>query len=82
VSFGDDHTCHKERIGTIRIKLSDEMVRELKDVRYVSQLKKNVISIGALEAQGLRGTLREGFSRCSVAHRLFCRAFDATTCTA
>ena len=41
------------------------MVRELKDVRYVSQLKKNLISIGALEAQGLRGTLREGVLKMS-----------------
>jgi len=49
-----------EGIGTVRIMLSDRMVRMLKDVRYISQLKKNVISIGALEAQGLRGTHGEG----------------------
>jgi len=59
VSFGDGHTCHMKGIGTVRIKLSDGMVRELKDVRYVSQLRKNLISVGALEAQGLRGTLGE-----------------------
>ena len=51
--------CQNEEIGIVRIQLSDEMVRKLKDVRNVSQLKKNLISIGALEAQGLRGTLRE-----------------------
>ena len=28
----------------------DGMVRELKEVRYVRQVKKNLISIGALEA--------------------------------
>ena len=47
-------------MGAIHIKLSNEMVRELKDVRYVSQLKKNLISVKALEAQCLRETLREG----------------------
>jgi len=47
VSFGDGHTCHSEDIGTIRIKLSDRMVRELNDLRYVSQLKKNLISVEA-----------------------------------
>ena len=31
----------------------DGMVRELKDVRYVSQLKRNLISVGALKALGL-----------------------------
>jgi len=36
------------------------MIRELKDVRYVPQLQKNLISVGTLKAQGLRGTLREG----------------------
>ena len=44
-------------LDTIRIKLFDEMIRELNDVRYVPQLKKNLISIGALEAQSLRETL-------------------------
>jgi len=34
-------------------------MRELKDVRYVPQLQKNLVSVGALEAQGLRGILRE-----------------------
>ena len=59
MSFGDGYICHMEWICTIRIKLSDEMVRELKDARYVPQLK-NVIWIRALEAQDLRGTLEEG----------------------
>jgi len=38
----------------------NEMVRELKDVRYIPQLKKNLISIGALKANGLKGTLTYG----------------------
>jgi len=60
VSFSDGHTCHMKGIGTVRIKLSDRVVRKLKDVRYVNQLKKNVILIRALEAQGLREILEEG----------------------
>ena len=60
MSFSDGHTCRTKRIGTIRIKLSDGMVKELKDVRYVPQLKKNIISVGALEVKGFRGTLGEG----------------------
>ena len=49
-----------EGIGNILIRMFDEMVRELKDMRYVPQLKKNLISIGALEAQSLKETLRDG----------------------
>ena len=60
VSLGDGHTCQIEGICTVRIKLFDGMVRELKEVRYVSQSTKNLTSVGALEAQGLRGTFREG----------------------
>ena len=37
-------------IDTILIKMLDGMVRELKDVRYIPELKKNLISIRALEA--------------------------------
>ena len=36
------------------------MVKELQEVRYFPHLNKNLISVGALEMQGLRGTLREG----------------------
>ena len=55
------------------------MVRELKDVRYVPQLNKNLISVGALEAQGLRRTLGEGILKMS--HGSLAVAFDTTTCT-
>jgi len=41
------------------------MIRELKNVRYVPQLNKNLISVGALEAQGLRGTFGEGVLKMS-----------------
>jgi len=54
------HTCHIEGIGSFHIKLSVGMIRELKDVRYVPQLNKNLISVRTLETQGLRGTLGEG----------------------
>ena len=46
-------------IGTIFIRMFDGMVRELKDVRYVHQLKKNLISIGALKALGLEVSSRD-----------------------
>ena len=51
--MGDDHPCNVKGIGTVRIKMFDEIVRELKEVRYVPQLKRNLISVGALEALGL-----------------------------
>ena len=36
------------------------MVRELKKVRYVPVLKKNLISVSALEAKGYKITIEDG----------------------
>ena len=38
-------------------QIFDRMVRELKEVRYVPVLKKNLISVGALEAKGYKVTI-------------------------
>ena len=51
--MGDDHPCNIEGMGTVRIKMGDGIVRELKEARYVSQFKRNLISIGVLKALGL-----------------------------
>ena len=45
------------------------MTRELKDVMYVLQLRKNLTSVGALKVQGLKGTLREGVLKMSSSRR-------------
>ena len=58
--IGDDHPCNIEEIDTVPIKMEDGIVRELKEVRYVPQLKRNLISIGALEALGLVISVRDG----------------------
>jgi len=44
----DDHTCNMDGAGMILIKMFDGMVKELKDVRYILQIKKNIISVGVL----------------------------------
>jgi len=46
VVIGDDRPCHIEGIGIVLVKIFDGMVEELKDVRYVPPLKKNLISVG------------------------------------
>jgi len=49
-----------EGIGTVHIKMFDGMMQELKDVRYVPQLKRNFISVGALKALDLEVSIRDG----------------------
>ena len=43
--MGDDHPCNIEGMGTVRIKMDDGIVRELKEVRYVPQLKRSLLSL-------------------------------------
>jgi len=38
----------------------DGMIRELKEVRFVPQLKRNLISIGALKTLGLEVSIKDG----------------------
>jgi len=49
-----------EGICTVLVKMFDGMVRELNDVRYVPQLKMNLISVGALKASGLKVSIKDG----------------------
>ena len=58
--MGDDYPYKVKKMGTIRIKMFDGMIRELKDVRYVPQLKRNFISICALKALGHGVSVRDG----------------------
>ena len=60
------------------VKIFDGMVRKLKEVRYIPQLKMNLISIGALKAFDLEESIRDVFSRWLEAQGLFWRASDAT----
>jgi len=58
--MGDDHPCHMEGMGIVLVKMFDRMMRELKDVRYKSQLKRNFISVHALKALSLEVSIRDG----------------------
>jgi len=58
--MGDDHPCNVEGMSTVRIKMDDGIVQELKELRYVPQLKRNLISVGALKALGLVLSIRYG----------------------
>ncbi|KAJ9547247.1 hypothetical protein OSB04_019790 [Centaurea solstitialis] len=46
--------CHVVGIGSMSIKMHDGMVRTLTDVRHVPDMKKNLISLGALDKKGFK----------------------------
>ena len=59
VVMGDDRPCNMKGICMVLIKIFDRMVQKLKEVRYVPQLKRNLISVGTLEALGHRVFIRD-----------------------
>jgi len=67
----DENTCRLVGKGTVHIKMYDGIMRELKEVRYIPRMAKNLISVGALKAEASEGLLEKAFSRCLVARWLF-----------
>lgn len=60
VMLGNDQVCKVMVIGTVKLKLIDGFIRILTEVRFIPQLKRNLISLGALEAKGCRFKLDNG----------------------
>ncbi|KAH9696615.1 hypothetical protein KPL71_023232 [Citrus sinensis] len=52
VVMGNDSSCRVVGRGSIRLKMFDGMIRELRDVRHVPDLKRNLISLGMLDKIG------------------------------
>ena len=60
VYMGSGDVSYITRMGSIRLRNYDGSTRVLTDVRYVPKLKKNLISLGALESKGLVVIIRDG----------------------
>lgn len=52
VMMGNNVVCKIIGIGNIRLKLYDGTIKELKQVRFVLDLKRNLISLGMLDQMG------------------------------
>ena len=60
VYMGNDSTYKMMGIDLVQIKMFDGVIWKLNDVRYVLDLKKNLISLGVLDANGYRIILKGG----------------------
>jgi hypothetical protein len=60
VFMGNGIRCKIVGVGSIRIRMFDGIVRELMDVRYVPELKSNLISSGVLDSCGYKYTSQGG----------------------
>ena len=52
VLLGNDLACRIRGIGLVGFRMRDGLELVLQNVRYVPDLKKNLISLGELDSQG------------------------------
>ena len=60
VLMGDNTPCDVKGIGSVKLKMADGTMKILKDVRYIPELKRNLISLGTLDTSGYEIKLRGG----------------------
>jgi len=65
MSMRDDLTYQLAGKGKVCIRMYHGTLRELKELRYIPRMMKNLISVGALEVEALKGTLGEGVLKMS-----------------
>ncbi|GKA32703.1 retrovirus-related pol polyprotein from transposon TNT 1-94 [Tanacetum coccineum] len=60
VQLGDNKECKIRGIGKVRVQLKDGLSFVLHNVRYIPELKRNLISLGTLEKEGYTIKLQSG----------------------
>ena len=60
VVMGNDSSCRVVGRGLIRLKMFDGMIKELRDVKHVPELKRNLISLWVLDKMGCIVKLESG----------------------
>ena len=54
VSMGNNAPCKVVGIGTVKIRMFDEAIRVLGNVRHIPKMRQHLISLGYLEANGCK----------------------------
>ncbi|KAK8954443.1 hypothetical protein KSP39_PZI002550 [Platanthera zijinensis] len=73
VSMDNDKTCRTIGVESILVRMHDGAVRELTEVRHVPDIRKNLLSVGALEAKGYKIVIEEGVLKISRGALVFMR---------
>ena len=60
VVLGNNETCQVKGIGDVTIQMYDGIERTLKDVRYIPELVRNLISLGTLDDLGYTNKMEAG----------------------
>ena len=65
VLMDNDALCRVVRMGNIKVKMFDSVIRMLCDVRHVLDLRKNLISLGTLDSNGFNYKSANGVMKAS-----------------
>lgn len=63
--MGNNQKCTVKGVGTVTLRLADGSIKILKSVRYVSDLKRNLIFLGTLDRAGFKYTSENGIFKCN-----------------
>lgn len=74
VIIGDESPLEISGIGSIQIKVHDGTFKTLTNVRYVPKMKRNLISLGTLEAMGFKFSADNGVLKVSQGNRVVLKA--------
>jgi len=61
VYMGNNHSCSVQDVGDISLKMHDNKIRMLIDIRYVIGLKRNIISLDTLDELGFSYKVENSF---------------------
>ena len=79
ILMGNNASCKVAGIGTIRIKIFDEVVRTVGDVKHVPDLKSNLISLSTLDAKDYKYTGEGGVLKISKGALIMMKGHQKTT---
>ena len=65
VLMGNNAVCKIIEIGTVQIRMHDDKVRILIDVRYILEMKKNLVFLGTLDVKRYKYSFEGGVMKVS-----------------
>jgi len=65
VRIGDNNPCDVVGIGSIQTKAHDGMKHMLKNMRYIPEMSRNLISLSTLDVEGFHYSSSNGFLKVS-----------------
>lgn len=60
VLMGNNQSCKIHGSGTVKLRMSDESVKIITEVRFIFDLKRNLISLGTLDQKRFNNKCQDG----------------------